>query len=157
MSKAKVVEDEGVNFDDTTASEGGITIDLNDVEDGGFEAIPKGVYDCVVSELTFEYSQNSGNPMWTWVLEVNDGEHSGNKLFFHTVWAGKGLPLTKKVISEVAPELFESPFDPEQVANEGTLLGRSVRARVDIRMYEGSKRNNVKTLMKAGEGSDFLG
>ena len=145
----------GIDFEDTQ-SESGFTVDLNEVEDGGFEVLPKGIYNCVVSELNFEYSQNSGNPMWSWVLEVNEGEYAGQKLFFHTVWKGKGLPITKKAIKEVAPELFEAPFDPEVVAAEGTLLGRQVRARVDIRTYEGTKRNNVKALMKAAEGSDFL-
>lgn len=140
----------GVDF---SAGEGGeVTVDLNNVEDSSFEVLPKGMYNCVVDSLEFEYSQNSGNPMWSWVLEVEDGEFAGRKLFFHTVWAGKGLPITKRVISRVCPELLSGPFNPEQVAAEGNIVGRRVKARVAIRKFEGENRNNVRDLFAADEG-----
>ena len=143
---------DAMGFSDEQNTGEGFLVDFNDVDDSTFEAIPRGQYPCVVDELTFEYSQNSGNPMWSWRLEVEDGEYAGRKLFFHTVFAGNGLPRTKKTISRVAPELLEGPFDPQQIADDGVLLGRRVKARVDVRMYEGSKRNNVKDLFPSEDG-----
>jgi len=145
--------DEGVDFGDNTDAEG-LVVDLNNVEDVTFEALPRGMYTCEVDTLEFTYSQNSGNPMWTWTLAVADGEYEGRKLFFHTVFAGNGLPRTKQVISRVAPELMESAFDPVKVADEGSLIGRKVKARVDVRPYEGQQRNNVRDLFAAAEGED---
>ena len=136
----------------------GLMVDLNEVEDQAFECAPRGMYNCVVDELAFEYSQASGNPMWSWRLEVEDGEHIGKKFFFHTVFAGKGLPRTKKTLKAVKPDLFDAPFDPETIAANGDMIGLRVRARVDIRKYEGEDRNNVKDLYAAEEGSgdDFM-
>lgn len=154
MAKAKAAEvDEGVSFGEGTEGES-LVVDLNDVEDSSFEPMPKGMYECVIDSLDFVYSQNSGNPMWTWVLEVQDGEFAGRKLFFHTVFKGAGLPITKKAISRVAPELLEAPFDPQEVADSGTMIGKPLRARVDVRKYEGEMRNNVKELFAASEGGD---
>lgn len=148
------VKDEGIDFGDGTDNEG-LVIDLNSVEDQQFEVLPRGMYNCVVDSLEFGYSQNSGNPMWTWTLAVAEGEYEGRKLFFHTVWQGAGLPRTKAVVSRVAPELMEGPFDPEKVADAGTLLDRRVKARVDTKKYEGSMRNNVRDLFAAEESEGF--
>lgn len=157
MAKAKKDEPEsaGVDFSDGDDGES-LVVDFSTVNDSTFEAIPRGMYNCTVDELTFEHSQRSGNPMWSWRLEVADGDYAGRKLFFHTVFKGDGLPRTKKTIGRVAPELLQGPFDPEQIANDGTLLGRSVKARVDIRPYEGEKRNNVRDLFAAEEGGSFV-
>lgn len=147
------MSDEGVNFGEGSEAEG-LVVDLNSVEDATFEVLPRAMYLCEVDSLEFTYSQNSGNPMWTWTLAVAEGEFEGRKLFFHTVFAGNGLPRTKQVISRVAPELMEGPFDPQQVADEGTLIGRKVKARVDVRPYEGQQRNNVRDLFAADPGED---
>ena len=53
----------------------------------------------------------------------------------------------------VRADLFDTPFDPEEIAAEGSMIGLRVRARVDIRKYEGEDRNNVKDLYAAEEGS----
>lgn len=160
MAKAKEAkgtqeESAGVDFSDGEKSES-LVINLNEVGDSTFEAIPRGMYNCVVDELSFEHSQRSGNPMWSWRLEVEDGDYAGRKLFFHTVFAGDGLSRTKKTISRVAPELLEGPFNPQEVADNGTLVGRRVKARVDIRPYEGEQRNNVKDLFPPEDGGSFM-
>ncbi len=134
----------------------GTIIDLNEVEDdAGFEVMPSGMYDCVVESLEFEHSQSKGNPMWSWVLEITEGEYAGRKLFFHTVFKGPGLPITKKAISRVAPELMSGPFNPEDEESIDQVLGKNCRARVNQRKYQGEMRNNVRELFGPGEGSDF--
>lgn len=157
MAKQKDNTNDGVDME---PAEGGLLIDLTNVEeDAGFEVLPRGIYDCVVSNLSFEYSQASGNPMWTWELEVEEGEFASRKLFTHTVFKGAGLGRTKRTISRVAPELLEAAFDPEEIADKGTMLGKRCRARVDVKPYEGQPRNNVKDVLPAQGGSSegFLG
>lgn len=133
-----------------------LMVDLNNVEDVSFEAMPRAIYPCVVSNNEFTYSQNSGNPMWTLTLEVEDGEYAGRNLWSHLVFAGKGLPMTKRQLSRIAPELMDGPFDPQDEQVIGSLLGRRIRAKVAIRMFEGEKRNNVRDLYPAEEAGSFV-
>lgn len=151
---------EGATFEDGD-SEGqeGCTVDLSGVDEAAdFEVLPRGMYNCVISELTFEYSQRSGKPMWSTRLEIEDGDYASRILFTHISFSEKALPMTKRTLSRIAPELLEEAFDAEAVADEGNLIGRRCRARVDIRPYEGRKRNNVRELLEPiGEGDDFSG
>ena len=144
----------GANFEE--AGDESLVVDLSQVE-SGFACMPKGMYPCRVDELTFDYSQSSGNPMWSWVLEVEGGEFAGRKLFFYTVWKGDGMGITKTTLSRVKPELLEGPIDPEAVANEGSLIDLRCRCRVNIRKYEGEDRNNVQGLFAASDDDSFAG
>lgn len=122
-----------------------------------FETLPRSKYPCTVTALEYRISENGGNPMWAWELEVDSGEHQGAKLFYHTVFKGKpgALARTKRAIGIVAPHLLDSPFNAEAVAGAGELLGTKVVAQTDIRMYQGEKRTNVRDLLppeEAGEG-----
>jgi len=156
MVKQKQVEEPGVTFNESTPDED-LVINMNDVTEQTFEAMPRAVYDTVVDSLEFGYSQKAGNPMWTWILEVESGEFIGRKLFFHSTFNEKGLPRTKKTISQVAPELLESEFKPSIIADTGILIGKRCRAKVSISMYEGKLRNTVKDLLAPVEGSGNAG
>lgn len=144
-------ENKAVDF-----SEGdSLVIDFNDVEDTSFEALPRGSYPCVIAECDFTYSQASGNPMWTMQLEVSEGEYAGRKLFNHLVFKGAGLGITKQNLTRIAPELMEGPFDPRDEAIIASMLGKEVVAKVTVRDWEGSKRNNVQGLYP-GAGDSFV-
>lgn len=134
------------------AAEGdGVVVDLSgdDGDEGGRpEILPRGVYETVISDLTFEYSSNS-NPMWTIVLEVSEGEYTGRKLWARVVFTEKAKWRAKKDIAAFAPELLEGPFNPEEIADNGELLGRAVRAKVGIRRYEGRNVNEVRELLQS--------
>lgn len=139
----------------------GYVFDLSQVPDEAeLVVVPRGVYDAEVHDLTFGFSQASGNPMWTWVFVLQDsaGEYAGRKLYFHTPFTENMMTRVKKVLGRVAPELLDGPIDAEQIAEEGTLLGRTCRLRIDIRPYEGKKRNNVRDVLASadGGGGDFL-
>lgn len=130
-----------------------LMVDLNDVEDVSFEALPRAMYDCQIADCEFGYSQSKGTPMWTLQLEVVEGEYAGRKLFSHMVMAGDGLPITKRQLSRVAPELLEGPFDPQDPDVVASMLGKDVRVRVTTRQYEGRTVNNVRDLFPAsGDG-----
>lgn len=167
MAKGKAAaEDAPVAAENAAGVEGGqqegaLMIDFAGVSDEAARpVIPRGMYPAVVDDLTFGFSQSSGNPMWTWRFEITgDGEYAGRKLFFHTPFVENMLPRVKKVISRIAPELLEGPFSPEEIANNGTLLGKACQIRVDVRPYEGKPSNNIRDVLSEVEGggsSEFL-
>lgn len=132
-------------------------VDLDNVEDVKFEALPRGQYEVRLANLTYDISQASGNPMWTWELEVDGGDYNGRKLFFHTVFQGKGLPMTKRLLMRLIPEIASKPFNPETVANEGSMLGMQLKAKVNVKRYDGRQTNNVQDLFLSEGEAGFLG
>ncbi len=132
-----------------------LMVDLNQVEDVSFEALPRGIYPCVIAECEFSYSQSAGNPMWTLVMEVSDGEYTGRKLFSHLVFAGKGLPITKRQLSRIAPELFDAPFNPEDDDTIASMLGKNINVKTAPRKYDGEMRDNVRDLFPPSEDGGF--
>jgi hypothetical protein len=137
-------------------------IDLSGVDENAdaFPVIPRGIYPAVVDEVVYGMSVSSGNPMWTWKFELSEGDYAGRKLFFHTPFVENMMPRLKKVLSRIAPELLNGPFNPEQIANESILVGKECRIRLDIKMYEGKNRNNVRDVLPPDSGTgeaSFLG
>lgn len=146
-----------VAAEDAAQSEGGgaLLIDLSGVEDEKeLPVIPRGIYDAQVDDLTFGHSQASGNPMWTFKLELLEsaGEYANRKLFFHLPFVDTMMPRVKKTMSRIAPELLSQAFSPEKIAAEGVLIGKQCKVRVDVKPYEGKPRNNVRELLPPGEG-----
>ncbi len=163
MAKAKAQDEAAppVTFDDSGADSASATVDLTGVDDwGNFEVIPRGDYNCVIDDLTYDLSVSSGQPMWTTRLEIEDGEYQGRKLFTHISFSEKALPRTKRTISRLWPDLLNGPFDAEAVADEGNLLGTRCRAKTKIERYEGQPRNRVTDLFEpvdgGGDGGAFL-
>jgi hypothetical protein len=136
---------------------GALMIDLAGVPDEKeFAVIPKGIYNATVDDVSYGHS-GAGNPMWTWKFELSDGDHAGRKLFFHTPFMEVMMPRLKKVLSRIAPELLTQSFNPEKVANDGILVGKACKIRIDIKPYEGKPRNNVRDVLPAGGGdASFL-
>jgi hypothetical protein len=148
----------GSDFEDDSTFEGGdgsILIDLSNIEDTGFELLPKGTYPCTIESCEYGMSQNSGQPMWTLKLNVTEGPYEGRKLFTHLSFSPKALPVTKRSLAAIAPELLSGPFNPEVVASD--MEGKSVRAEVAIEKYQGENRNRVRTLKAAGSSDAFIG
>jgi hypothetical protein len=134
-----------------------LVIDMSGVDEnaGGFTVMPRGTYPCFVDDLTYGNSQSSGNPMWTWVFEVEDGhEFAGRKLFFHTPFVENMLPRVKKVLSRIAPHILQGPFKPKEIADSGVMVGTKANVRVDIRKYEGTDRNNVRDVLPYSGDTD---
>lgn len=151
MAKSKKSEDN----DDTMfeSAEGSLTVDLTDVEDGGFDVIPKGVYNTIVDDAEFKVSQAGGNPMISLTLEVEDGEYAGRKLFTHVVFSPKAMSMAKRTIKRLGLNtLLEGPFNPEDVVDD--FIGARGRARVTVEKYEGEDTNRVKQILPAAEGGD---
>lgn len=144
------MSEEGIDLSQGDA----LVVDFNAVEDAPeFEALPRGMYDVVVAECEFGHSQNSGNPMWTIQLEVEDGEYAGRRLFYHLVFGGKGMAFTKRSLARVRPDLVESPFSPEDDEIVASMLGLRARAKVTTRQYDGRTTNNVTDIFPSEDAA----
>ena len=148
------------DFEDS-AFEGGaqvegddLAINLADVEESSYEAIPAGLYPVEIAQLEYKLSASSGNPMWETLLRITDGEYRNRQLFFYFPFSIAAQPMTKAAIRQIAPELLEGPFKPKQVAESGDLIGRECMAKVKVENYQGEPRNKVAGLraLKDGEG-----
>lgn len=154
-AEAEVVEVEGLEIDD----EGGLLVDLTNTGDGSFPLVPRSIQNCTVFAVEFSHSQASSNPMWTWQLDISDGEYEGQRLFYHTVFTAKGMPRVKQALIAVGAEsLLETKFNPEDPGITGQLEGLSCRARVDVKPYLDGQSNNVKSILapSADAGAGFL-
>jgi len=144
---------------------GGVVVDLSGVSTK-YEPIPRGTYDATIAEMAYGVSQRSGNPMWTVTLQIEseDDKINNRKLFTHLTFNEGGLGRTKRFLAAIKTDdgaeqqLLGQPFNPEEVAESGLLVGARCRARVDIRRYEGENRNDVKAILPpAGDEGGFAG
>jgi hypothetical protein len=130
-----------------------VMVDLTDVQEMSFEAIPKGTYPVILDQLEYQLSKSSGQPMWNARFTVTSGEYQNRKLFTFISFSPKALPGTKKVLRILKPELLEGAFDPKAVAESGEMIGIECRVRVGIQEYEGTDRNRITDYMSpAKEG-----
>lgn len=135
-----------------------LVFDMDAVEESSWEILPKGTYDCIIEDAKFAMSKSSNKPMWNVTLAVVDGEYANRKLFTYISFSEKALPMTKKQLNRIAPDLISKTFDPKKIADEGSLVGIQVRAKIIIEPYEGENKNKVTDLLAPtnGGGNDFL-
>lgn len=152
-------ENEGVGFEGGNEDQENLTVNLGDVEESsGFQPLPRGNYDAEVEECEFQYSQRSGNPMWSFRFNITEGEYANRKLFYHVTFTENDLPRVKRTLIRLGrQDLADSQFNPKQVAEEGELIGLECRLKVTQRQYQGEWRNNVQDVLKKEEdgGSTF--
>ena len=142
----------------------GLVVNLDGVsEEGNFPVMPRGIYDVNLYELTYGLSQSKGNPMWTWIWEIENAaepDHNGRRMYYHTTFTDQGKSRVKRALARIKCNddynkiLLSGPFKPEDVALEGKLLGAKARIRVDVRPYQGKKSNNVREVLPPSESSD---
>ena len=156
------MKDEFLNPDAVTGEIGGdldnFTLDLEGVDEnsGGFEALPAGIYDCIVEETEFGAS-SKGNPMITWKFKVIDEAYKNRLFFYHTVLNTEiGIANLKKTLVRVCPDVSLTGFNPASFCANGEALGLPCRVKVNIRPYNGEKRNNVKEVLAPEAGDAFI-
>lgn len=139
--------------DTFTGFDEGLVLDLNDIEDRPeFVALRPGTYDVVVEECEFTESQK-GAPMLRWILRTQD--ENNRPLYYYTVLDNPvGKQRAKEAIQRIAPDMDLSQFRPATDADE--LVGRRARAKVQTRMYQGKRTNNVKDLLAPSGEAGFL-
>ena len=133
---------------------GSVAVDLSNVEEASFEALPVATYDAVVYDCEFKYSQNSGAPMWSMQLQIVGGEYDNRRVFDNISFSEKALPFTKKTLGVIAPELLSGPFNPEEAAAE--MRGKQVKFKTKIETYEGNKQTRIKQYLPLGGADAFM-
>lgn len=128
---------------------GSLVIDLGNIEESKFEAIPKGIYNAEVDQVDYQLSKNSGAPMFQFVFTIEGGEYAGRKLFFYTSFSPKALSGTKTALLRIDPLIFNGPFKPQEIAETGALLGKKVRIKVVPDEYNGEVRARIQTILAA--------
>lgn len=135
-------------------SEGSMTVNLSNVQDDGWDVLPRGIYNVIVDDAEYKISQTGGNPMISLTLQVEDGEYADRKLFTHVVFSKKAMGMAKRAITRLGlSHLLEGDFNPEDVVDD--FIGARCRARVTIEKYQDEDTNKVKSLLPAGGGDDF--
>jgi len=132
--------------EDETIAEGDESsmVDLTQAGEFKFEALPRGDYNVIVDSCDYSLSQSSQQPMWTVVLEVEDGEYVGRKVYTHLSFSPKALPGTNSALKVLKPDLFAKKFDAKKVAEDGEMLGQRARVRLGVEKYQDQDQNRVK-------------
>lgn len=160
MAKAetKTADDAGVEFEDGES----YTFNMKETEeDSGFAPLPAGTYAVTVENCEFKMSKSSGSPMWSLMYAVSEGEFAekNRKIFDIISLKPEQQGRVKKFVKRVAPELAElESFNPKKVAEDGVLIGRQLKVKVDIeKSEEYGNRNRVKEHYAAGAGGGASG
>ncbi len=140
--------------------EDNLVLDLDNVSEEmpELEALPSGIYNVVIENTEYRVSERSSNPMISWTFRVLDEPYDGRLLFYHTVLNKEsGLVRLKQLMVRVLPDIPLSGFKPKAFCDEGVALGRPCRVKVNVRPYQGKRRNNVTdVLAPADEMGSFL-
>lgn len=142
---------------------GSLVIDLSNIEEMKFEAIPKGIYEAEVDECAYEISKNSGMPMFRFIFNITAGDYTGRKLYLYTSFSPKALSGTKTTLLRIDPTIFNGPFKPQEISDQGILLGKPVRIKVTHEDYNGETRARIQNVLApatagstAGTGDSFF-
>ena len=148
---AKAAKKNEISEDDYNSAvfEGGsgLVVDLSGIEAMSFEAVPKGIYAATIEECNFEISKNSGAPMFSMVIRIDGGDYDGRTHYYYTSFSPKALPSTKTTLLRIDPTLFAGQFEPQKVAEEGTLLGKPVRIKIGHEDYQGENRSRIQGIL----------
>jgi hypothetical protein len=132
----------------------GSMVDMSGVDAAKqYENVPPGVYPVEIEELEFGQSQSKGNNMWTIRLRITEGEQENRVLYYFAVFTEGGIPRAKRFLlclnNEQAHQLAEGSFDPEKVADEGTLIGAQCRIKVKLRRDRETRemRSNIAEIL----------
>ena len=134
-----------------------LVMDLTDVDEnsGGFEAMPKGDYECIVDDVEYGKSK-AGSPMITWKFKVVSPEFANRVLFYYNVLDKSfGVAMLKKTLISCNLDINMKEFDPQTFADNGDGIGASLMVKVGIQKYQGEKRNTVKDVGALKSDTDF--
>lgn len=115
-------------------------------ESASYEPLPDGDYDLTIVEATAKVSQ-SGKTMFAVKAQVTTGAHAKRLIWDNLVVtpdnsAALGMFFRKMGALGLGREFFAS--NPSNAQIEAALKGRSFRAQVGSRTWQGNKKNEIK-------------
>ena len=124
--------------------------------------LPNGVYNCIVEDVTWGPSKNSGSLMLTWVFKIVNGEHASRQIYDWTILKDKngkvdvrGLAKLKAYLQVVAPDTDLSSFDPAVFAASKAAVNALCMLKLKVTGKAGEERNNVIDIMPYNENNDL--
>ena len=129
-------------------------IDFSDVQDG-FELLPEGNYEAVLSKVESKIGKDSGKPYLEWTFDLTEDAYPGRKGFYNTSLQPQSLWKLKEMLVNVfhleADSLAgEFDFDEEE------LIGIPVILVMEHRVWNGATRDGVADVLPAeGTGITF--
>lgn len=132
----------------------GLVVDLSNIQELSFEALPKGFYDAVIDECNYQISKSSQKPMLALIWKVVDNEtYENRKLYQYLSFSQGALRGTKAQLMRLDPTKFAGQFSPKAIAESGELLG--VRRKLKVTIQPGQDGNNDSNQVQIQpEGSD---
>ena len=120
-------------------------------EVASYEALPDGDYDLQIIEATATTSQ-SGKTMFKVTAEVQGGPHNKRRVWDNLVVStdnstALGIFFRKMAALGLGQEYFAS--NPTNAQIEQTLVGRQFRAKIGSRVWQGDKKNEIKSYYAA--------
>lgn len=134
---------------------GFLRTDYSEVNDG-FEPLPVGDYECIVSEVKVVDS-STGKPMLKVTLTVRDDiEQTGAKRkFFDNIVEQENMMWKFQQVAKAAQ--FEEGIDVESLTHFAELLQyRPVRIRNKHEVYNGEKQDRIANWKESEVGADGM-
>jgi hypothetical protein len=133
-----------------------VTINFADVE-GGFEAVPEGLYTCEIEKVECRESKSSENDYLNWEFKILDDEdHEGQHLWMITSLSPRALFRLKDVFEalDVLEDEMNLDFDEDVDIQPGSgprmlepdVEGLHCVVVVKNELYEGKERNRVEEI-----------
>ena len=143
---------------------GRTTINFAEVE-GGFEAVPEGVYDVTIETVEVRDSKSSEHDYFNWEFKITgpDDDYEGQHLWMITSLSPRALFRLKdvfEVLGVLEDEMTLDWDDDVEITNssgpvllEPDVIGMACCVKVENEMYEGKERNRVQDVLPEGSAS----
>jgi len=144
---------------------GRTTINFAEVE-GGFEAVPEGVYDVTIETVEVRDSKSSEHDYLNWEFKITgpDDEYEGQHLWMITSLSPRALFRLKDVFEalDVLEDEMDLDWDDDVEVTPGAgpqllepdVIGMACSVRVHNELYEGKERNRVDEVLPEGSGTE---
>jgi hypothetical protein len=131
----------------STINWGDLVKEAGETSVGNYEPLPDGDYDLKVIDASATTSA-SGKAMFKITAEVQNGAYAKRRLWDNLVVSPEnpsalGIFFTKMAALGVPREFFVNN-NPSNAQIEQSIFGKSFRANVGSRIYQGDKKNEIK-------------
>lgn len=119
----------------------GLVVDLSNIQELSFEALPKGFYDAVIDEANYQISKTSQKPMFQLIWKIVDNaDYENRKVYQYLSFSQGALRGTKAQLMRLDASKFAGAFNPKAIAESGDLLG--TRKKLKLTIQPGQDGNN---------------